>query len=109
MKDKNCNFEFRNVSVEEENKWLLFINNYKLLGSENLDGKLPRIIADYVATPIDLIFNLSLLESVWPQAWREAKVILLPKNSKAPFTCSNSRPISLLATLAKFGKNNMFD
>ena len=35
-------------------------------------------------------FNLSLLESVCPQAWSEAKVIPLPKNSKAPFTGSNS-------------------
>ena len=32
------------------------------------------------------IFKLRLLESVSPQAWTEAKVIPLPKNSKAPFT-----------------------
>jgi hypothetical protein len=38
-------------------------------------------------TPIYHIFNLSLLESVCPQAWREAKKIPLPKNSKAPFIC----------------------
>ena len=30
----------------------------------------------------------------------EAKVILLPKNSKAPLTGSNIRPISLLPTLS---------
>ena len=58
-------------------------------------GKLLRIMADNIATPICHIFNLSLLESMCPQAWREAKVITLPKNRKAPFTGSNSRPISL--------------
>ena len=55
------------------------------------------------------IFNLSLLESVCPQAWREAKVIPLPKNSKALFTGSNSRPISLLPTLSKVLEKIGFD
>jgi hypothetical protein len=80
---------------------LLSINNDKPPGSDNLDGKLLRIIVDDIATPICHIFNLSLRESVCPQSWREVKVILLPKNSKAPFTGSNSRPISLLPTLSK--------
>ena len=51
---------------------------------------------DDIATPICHIFNQSLLERVCPQAWREAKVISPPKNSKA-----NSQPISLLPTLSK--------
>ena len=91
MKDKNCTFEFRKVNVEEVKRLLLSINNDKPPGSDNLDGKLLRIIADDIATPICDIFNLSLLESVCPQAWREANVIPLPKNSKAPFTGSNSQ------------------
>jgi hypothetical protein len=69
---------------------LLSINNDKPLGSEKLDVKLLRIIADVIATPICHIFNLSLLESVCPQAWREANIFPLPKDSKAPFTGSNS-------------------
>ena len=68
----------------EEVKKLLSINNDKPPGSDNLDGTFLRIIADDVATPICHIFNLTLPESVCPQAWREAKVILLPKKSKAP-------------------------
>ena len=85
MKDRNCTFEFRKVSVEEVKELLLSINNDKPPGSDNLDGKLLRIIADNIATLICHIFNLSLLESMCPQAWREAKVIPLPKNSKALF------------------------
>jgi hypothetical protein len=49
-----------------------------------MDGKLLSIVADYIATPIFQIFNLSLLETMSPQAWREAKVISLCQNSKAP-------------------------
>jgi hypothetical protein len=35
------------------------------------------------------------------QAWKEVKVIPLPKNSKAPFAASNRHPISLLPVLSK--------
>jgi hypothetical protein len=109
MKHKHYNFEFRKVSVEEVQTLLLSSNNDKPPGSDNLDGTLLRIIVDDVATPICHIFYLNQLESVFPQAWREAKVILLPKNSKAPFTGSNKRQISLLPTLSKLLEKNMFD
>ena len=67
------------------------------------------IIAEVIATSICHIFNLSLLESVCLQAWREAKVIPLPKNSKSPLNSSNSRPSSLLPTLSKLLEKNVFD
>jgi hypothetical protein len=37
MKDKNCTFEFRKVSVEEVKLFLWFINNNKQPGSDTLD------------------------------------------------------------------------
>jgi hypothetical protein len=80
---------------------LLSINNDKPPGSGNLDGKLMRMVADSISTPICHIFNLSLEESLCPQNWREAKVIPLPKSGKAALTGSNSRPISLLPALSK--------
>ena len=68
MKDKNCTFEFRKGSVEDVNTLLLSINNDNPPGSDNLDGKLLKIMVDDIATPICHIVNLSLLESVCPQA-----------------------------------------
>ena len=52
------------------------------------------------------IFDLSLQESVCPQAWREAKFIPLPKSGEAAFTGSNSRTISLLPALSRLLKKN---
>jgi hypothetical protein len=66
------------------------INKEKL--HDNLDGKLLRMVVDYIATPVCHIFNLSLEKSDCPQIWWEAKVILLPKKGKVLFTGSNSRP-----------------
>ena len=82
-------------------KFCLVINSDKPPGIDNLDGNLLSMVADSIATPICHIFNLSPEESLCPQAWREAKVIPLPKNGKAAFTGSNSRPISLLPALSK--------
>jgi hypothetical protein len=44
-----------------------------------------------------------------PQAWKEAKVIPLPKNSKAPVAASYNRPISLLPVLSKLMERIVFD
>ena len=65
-------------------------------------------MADYIATPICHIFNLSLLESVCPQAWREAKVIPLPKNSKAPTGPSFVAPWLLFSRVVRCHKKKDF-
>ena len=88
---------------------MLLINKDKPPGIDNLDGKLLRMVADSIATPICHIFNLSPEECLCPQAWREAKVIPLPKSGEAAFTGSNSRPISLLPGLSKLLKRIGFD
>jgi hypothetical protein len=59
-----------------------------------------------VTTTICHIFNLSLEESLCPQALREAKVIPLPKSGKVAFTGSNSS-ISLLPASSTVGKNDV--
>ena len=105
MKVKQCKLAICTVSVGEVERLLLSINNDKPPGIDNLDGKLLRMVADSIATPICHIFNLSLEESLCPQAWREAKVIPLPKSGKSAFAGSNSRPISLVPALNTVGKN----
>ena len=89
------------MTIEEVKKLLLSINNEKPPGIDNLDGRLLKIVADHIASPICYIFNLSLDSNMCPQIWKEAKVIPLPKNTRAAFTGSNSHPISLLPVLSK--------
>jgi hypothetical protein len=92
--------------VGEVEKLLLFINKDKPPSIDNLDGKLLRIVADCIATPISI---QRLKECMCPQEWKEAKVIPLPKNSKALFAGSNTRPISLLHVLSKLIERIVFD
>ena len=51
-----CKFEFCKVSVGEVEKVLLTVNNDKPPGIDNIDGKLLRMVADSISTPICHIF-----------------------------------------------------
>ena len=90
----------------EVGKLLLSIQLDKPPGIDNVDGELLRMVADSITTPICHVINLSLEESLCPQAWREAIVIPLPRSGKVAFTGSNSRPISLLPALRKLLEKN---
>ena len=52
MKEKQCKFEFCKVSVGEVEQLLFSINNDKPPGIDNIDGKLLRMVADSISTPI---------------------------------------------------------
>jgi hypothetical protein len=68
MKANHCSFEVRKVCVEEVKKILLSINKDKPPQTDNRDGKVMRLVAEYIATPICYIFNLCLEDRVSPQA-----------------------------------------
>lgn len=108
MKNKNCSFEFCKVTVEKVQKLFLSIKTEKLPRIDNLDGKLLKLVAGDIATPICHIFNLSLQNNMFPQSWKETKVIPLPKNTRAAFTGSNSRPVSLLPIISKLLEKIVF-
>ena len=45
-----------------------------------MDMKLLRLAAKLISTTICHVFNLSLKKCIFPQAWKTAKIIPLPKN-----------------------------
>jgi hypothetical protein len=100
MKERHCKFQLFKVSVGEVDLFLSF-NDDKPSGIDDLDGKLLRMIGMAIESSICHIFNLSPEEGVCPQAWREAKVMLLPKSGRSDFTGSNSRPCQLLVSCWK--------
>ena len=57
-------------------------------------------LKDSIATPLFLIFNLSLSEGIFPDAMKLADVVLLLKGGNKCFL-NNYRPISLLPTISK--------
>ena len=109
MKNKDCKFYFQPVQLNLVEKLLLNLNGEKPSGLDNMDGKLLGMVSGPIALPICHIFNLSLQEGVFPQAWKAAKVIPLPKNKNEVFRGANSRPISILPLLSKLLERLVFD
>ena len=67
-----------------------------------------KLLRNLISTTICRVWNLSLKKCIFPQAWKTAKIIPLPKNPTVSFCGSNSRPISLLPALSKIMEKIVF-
>lgn len=105
---KSCTFKFDRVSlITVENT--LKLMKYKPPGVDELDVKLLKMVADVITKPICYIINLSLEKCVFPDNWKKAKIVPLPKNKKENFSGKNSRPISILPILSKITEKIVYD
>lgn len=100
MKDKQCCFRFDAITEDAVEK-LLQTAKETPSGIDNLDIKLLKSVAGFIALPIAFIINLSFKKGIFPAEWKIAKITPLPKDSKDVFSGKNSRPISLLPALSK--------
>lgn len=108
MVGKTCNFEFVHVTAGQVEKLLLECKE-KPSGVDNIDPKLLKLAASFIAVPIAHILNLSFNKGVYPHAWKSAKIVPLPKNTAVPFCGPNSRPVSLLPALSKIMERIVFE
>ena len=88
---------------------MLLLETKKHLVWFNIDSKLFKLVASFIAAPITHILNLSFNKGVCPQTWKIAKFVPLPKNTTVPFYGPNSRPISLLPALSKIMERIVFE
>lgn len=109
MEHKFCQFEFTELTEETIRKLIKAVCKNKPSGVDNIEEKLIGMAVEYILGPICQILNTSLKTATFPQAWKEAKIIPLPKDKKKPFSAFNSRPISLLPALSKSFEKAMFD
>lgn len=79
MHDKQCHFEFKFLNADEIKKLLLSLKADKPCGVDDLGGKLLRLSAEFGAKSLAYILNRCFKECVYPQRWKIAKVMPLPK------------------------------
>ncbi|KAI8517058.1 hypothetical protein Bbelb_056390 [Branchiostoma belcheri] len=91
MAEKDCSFEFKLVNCEQIRKHLLSLSDGSATGLDHVDNKLLKLAADQIARPLSYIINLSLATSVYPMAWKKAKVTPLPKSATARLSGSNNQ------------------
>ena len=69
-------------------------------GHDDISNVLLKRIKHEISAPLELIFNKSIQEGIFPEEMKKADVIPLFK-SKEKFLVNNYRPISLLVTISK--------
>ena len=69
-------------------------------GYDNISNNLLKSISTQIIVPLEIIFNKSIEEGIFPSNMKKADIVPLYK-SKDKQECSNYRPISLLITLSK--------
>ena len=92
-------FVFRQVR-ENEIKSLVKSLKYTSGGHDEITAKMIKLVIPFALTALTNIVNSSLVSGVFPQVWKKAVVIPVPKIPD-PSKPSDYRPISLLATLSK--------
>ena len=72
----------------------------KACGPDLISPRLLREGADFLAYPLFIVFNRSLLQGYFPPAWKDANLTPIHKKDDKSLP-SNYRPISLLSSIGK--------
>lgn len=93
-------FTLRDVTYKEV---LDEINNIRLdtsTGPDNIPAKYLKPVAESIAGPLTNVLNSFIAKSLFPNAWKVAKITPVPKTNCSA-SVSNMRPISILPVLSK--------
>ncbi|XP_031331265.1 uncharacterized protein LOC116181009 isoform X1 [Photinus pyralis] len=93
------NFQF---SLTDGQAILKILSNIKsnAVGTDELSIKMLRLCCPFIVPYVTHIINSCIIDSIFPDSWKTAKVIPVPK-SNAPTDYKDLRPISILPCLSK--------
>lgn len=84
------------------------LKNKNSSGYDKINNKLLKQIKMEISYPLEIIFNKSISEGIFPNKFKLAHVIPIYKNSKKS-EMTNYRPISLLTCMSKILEKIIFD
>lgn len=79
---------------------LVSLDTTKSVGSDGISAKMLKCTATSITSPLTTLCNLSISTGVFPTAWKEGRIVPVPKgtNKTSP---SGYRPISILPVVSK--------
>ena len=76
---------------------LIYLNHNKAFGPDLISNKMIKHVAGAIAKPLQIIFNRSLSESIFPDIWKLGNLVPLFKKEDMSIS-ANYRPVSLLSS-----------
>ena len=96
------NLPIKNFTVREVERTIFKeINPNKAPGYDKIGGKLLMELTEKGIRYITYLFNAILRTNHFPEQWKKAQIIMIPKPGKDPNLVQSYRPISLLPILSK--------
>ena len=96
----NTSFSIPSISNSFVNNFLKSLDSTKATGLDCIGPQFLKIAPEILCPSISHLINKSLVDGVFPQPWKEAKVSPIFKNGTKD-DINNYRPISILPTLSK--------
>ena len=100
-------FSIPNIKYDKVEKYLRNIDITKATGADNIGPRL-KLAAPYISESLTFICNQSIMNSTFPEKWKECKVTPFHKNGPKDDT-NNYRPISVLPVLSKLLEKHVHD
>ena len=95
------------ISEEEIKDVIVNLDPNKASGPDLISNKMIKQVAGAIAKPLQIIFNHSLRESVFPDFWKLGNLVpLFKKGDKS--LAANYRPVSLLSNIGKIQERIVF-
>lgn len=83
------------------------LNSNKASGPDLISHKMLKGVANPISKPLAILFNRSIMESFFPNSWKEANIIPISKKGDKT-SVSNYRPVSLLSCCGKLFERVVF-
>ena len=96
LQDDNWSIVFKEIEIE---KLLRNLSPHKATGIDGIPNKLYAAVAVNIVTPLKCIYEASISQRTFPNAWKVGMVTPIPKTN--PPDVTKLRPITLLPTPAK--------
>ena len=113
---KNClrpesaplnSFVHKPVTHDELQKLISQLNNRKALSPKNIPVIIFKDHNDVLVMPLTLILNLSFEQGIFPELWKIAEALTVPKTEDS-VTVRNYHPIFLLSVFSKIYEKALY-
>lgn len=89
------------VTTEEMTGIVKKLNNRSAPGLDGINHKTLKMLNKMHPSLLPATINACMRWSTFPNAWKEGKVVLIPKPSGDPLSADSYRPLTMLPTLGK--------
>ena len=94
-------FDILSLDIAQTTRLLQRVRSNSATGPDDIPPFLIRILAEYIAPNITLLYNSSIQNGLFPGDWKKANVVAVYKNKGSKSLVDNYRPISILPILGR--------